>query len=180
MKRAIFLDRDGVLNKAILIDGMPTPPRILECVEIYVGVKDAILRLRERSFEVVVVTNQPDVARGIVTKDSVEAINAYLGTELGIDHFFTCFHDDQDECECRKPKPGLLSKAAKDLGLDLANSYMVGDRWRDIAAGQAAGCRCFFVDHGYPEKSPNLPYLRVSSLIEAAILISESSHDNFS
>lgn len=180
MKRAVFLDRDGVINRAYVVDGVPVPPKNLSDVEVLIGVKEAIKLLKEGNFVVVVVTNQPDVARGAVTQESVEAINSHLGQELGIEHFFTCFHDDSQGCDCRKPKPGLLKDAARNLNLDLDKSFMVGDRWRDIAAGQAAGCICFFIDYEYMEISPVLPYTKVSSLIEATHLILENSDDTFS
>jgi D-glycero-D-manno-heptose 1,7-bisphosphate phosphatase len=177
MKRAVFLDRDGVLNRSNLVNGIPTPPRCVEEVEILDGVLEALQIIKYCNFFPVVVTNQPDVARRIVTKDSVEEINRYLGSKLGIEHFFTCFHNDLDECNCRKPKPGLLKTAANCLDIDLGKSFMVGDRWRDIEAGQAAGCECFFIDYKYDEKSPSLPFVRVPSLLEATRLILESIDD---
>lgn len=177
MNRAVFIDRDGVINRAIVIDGTPVPPKDLNDLEVLSGVKEAIKLLNENMFEIVVVTNQPDVARGIVDQDSVETINAYLAQELGIVHFFTCFHDDPDDCDCRKPKPGLILNAAQELNLDLRKSFMIGDRWRDIAAGQGAGCKCFFIDYQYQEKSPILPFTKVSSLIEATRLILENVDD---
>ena len=180
MRRAVFLDRDGVINKVFVIDSVPSPPKNLSDVEVIVGVKEAIKLLHENKFEIVVVTNQPDVARGVVTRESVELINSYLGHELGIEHFYTCFHDDLESCGCRKPMPGLLQSAARELGLDLKDSFMVGDRWRDIDAGQAAGCSCFFIEYGYEEKSPVLPYTRVSSLLEATHLILENVDDTLS
>jgi D-glycero-D-manno-heptose 1,7-bisphosphate phosphatase len=180
MRRAVFLDRDGVINRAFVMDGVPTPPKNLIEVEVIFGVKEAIKLLTESHFVVVVVTNQPDVARGTSNRDSIESINSYLGHELGIEHFFTCFHDDPQGCDCRKPKPGLLQNAASELDLDLQNSYLVGDRWRDIAAGQAAGCKCYFIDYQYEGKSPKLPFTKVSSLIEAARLILENLDDTFS
>ena len=163
-----------------MLDGAPTPPKDINEVEILSGVRKAIELLRERNFMIVVVTNQPDVARGFISQESVEAINTYLSQELGIKHFYTCFHDDLDECNCRKPKPGLILDAAGDLDLDLNKSYMIGDRWRDINAGQAAGSKCFFIDYQYEEKSPVLPFTRVSSLIEATRMILENLDDTFS
>lgn len=180
MKRAVFLDRDGVVNRAFVRNGAPTPPRTLEEVEILYGVKESIMLLKQHDFEVVIVTNQPDAARGLVTRDSITQINELLKLHLGIIHFYTCFHDDSDKCECRKPEPGLILKAAQDLGIDLANSSMIGDRWRDIAAGQSAGCECFFIDYKYMEKSPTPPFTRVSSLIEATRMILEKLNDDVS
>jgi D-glycero-D-manno-heptose 1,7-bisphosphate phosphatase len=177
MNKAVFLDRDGVINKTLVFDGIPRPPKNLKELVILPGTSKAIKLLREVNFEIVVVTNQPDVARGLIIEESVKEINDYLGNELKIDYFYCCFHDDSAQCNCRKPKPGLLVTAAQDLELDLKSSFMVGDRWRDISAGQAAGCDCFFIDYGYSEKSPILPFRRVSSLLEASKLILETSND---
>jgi D-glycero-D-manno-heptose 1,7-bisphosphate phosphatase len=174
MKKTVFLDRDGVLNSVYMLGKIPTPPKRLEEVRILPGAREAIKLLIENFFEIVIVSNQPDVARGSVTKESVLNINAYLSHELGIRSFYTCFHDENDGCDCRKPKPGLILKAAQDLNLDLPKSFMVGDRWRDILAGQAAGCSCFFIDYGYEEKSPVSPFKKVSSLLEAVHLILEN------
>jgi D-glycero-D-manno-heptose 1,7-bisphosphate phosphatase len=177
MNRAIFLDRDGVINKAFIVDGIPTPARELDQLQILPRVEEALEMLRSAEFELVVVTNQPDVARGTLSAETVELIHLRLHSKLQIKHFYTCFHDDADNCPCRKPKPGLLIAAAEDLGLDLRACFMIGDRWRDIAAGQSAGCQCFFVDHLYEEKQPQMPYLKVSSLFEAAQMILEEFHD---
>jgi D-glycero-D-manno-heptose 1,7-bisphosphate phosphatase len=176
MKKAVFLDRDGVLNRSVLIDGVPKPPTFVEEVEILPGVIEAIQYLKIHNFVPVVVTNQPDVARGHMTQSQVEAINAQVGARTRIDYFYTCFHDDADLCDCRKPSPGLIYRASRELDLSVSESYLVGDRWRDIAAGQAAGCQTFFIDYSYTEKMPNLPYRKVFSLLEAAILMVEEIH----
>lgn len=175
MKRAVFLDRDGVINKSLLVNGIPTPPRSLEQLQILPGVNEGLEILRKSEFELVVVTNQPDVARGKMPKRVVEAIHMNLEAELRIHHFYTCFHDDADDCQCRKPKSGLLKQAAGELNLNLQSSFMVGDRWRDISAGQSVGCRCFFIDNLLDERQPVAPFVRVSSLFEAAQLILKES-----
>jgi len=167
MKRAAFLDRDGVVNRAILIDGVPRPPSSVMQVEILEGVVNAIQLLKAHDFVPVVVTNQPDVARGTISQSEVNQINAHIGALCGIEHFYTCIHDDNDSCVCRKPAPGLIIQSASVLGLEIPSSFMVGDRWRDIAAGQAAGCRSFFIDYSYPEKAPEEPFTTVFSLLEA-------------
>jgi len=157
-------------------DGIPHPPKSIKEVEILDGVREGLSLLREHNFEIVVVTNQPDVARGISTLSDVQEINNYIGALLSVDHFYTCFHDDSDQCNCRKPKNGLILKAAADLNLDLRNSYMVGDRWRDIEAGQTSGCICYFIDYSYIEKSPKGSFLSVASLLEAAELIARGKN----
>ena len=171
MRRAVFLDRDGVINRALVRDGRPYPPATLSDVEILPGVRQAMLALHEKDWLLVVVTNQPDVARGTTPRAQVEAINAYLQQELPIGDFRTCFHDSGDGCGCRKPLPGALLDAARVHNIDLGASYMVGDRWRDTEAGASAGCKTFFIDYGYDEKQPESVDFRVSSLSEATDII---------
>ena len=171
MNRAVFLDRDGVINRACVRDGKPYPPAGAAEIEIFPGVPQALTALREAGFLLIVVTNQPDVARGTTSRKTVEEINNHLAASLAIDEFRTCFHDNSDGCNCRKPLPGALLAAAKARNIDLANSYMVGDRWRDIEAGQRAGCKTIFIDYGYTEKQPGRPDHRVRSLPEAAQII---------
>ena len=176
MKRAVFLDRDGVLNRSLLIDGVPKPPTSVEDVEILAGVVEAIQILKNHDFVPVVVTNQPDVARGDMTQSQVEGINTHIGFVTDIKYFYTCFHDDGDLCDCRKPAPGLIHRASKELGLLVKDSFLVGDRWRDIAAGQSAGCQTFFIDYSYSEKMPKTPFKTVSSLLEAVQIIVEGRY----
>lgn len=171
LKRAVFLDRDGVINEAMVKEGKPYPPKGLDNLRILPGVRDALARLRQKGFLNLVVTNQPDVARGKTSKKTVDAIHEKLASELVLDGFYTCWHDDQDHCNCRKPKPGLLEQAAWDHGVDLKSSYIVGDRWRDVEAGRAAGCHTIFVEYGYNEKKPENPDFLCHSLKEAVAWI---------
>lgn len=168
MNRAVFLDRDGVINRAIVKDGLPHPPSDVSELVIPDDVPEALTRLRESGFRLVVVSNQPDVARGMQSEGSVTAMNAILKDLLAIDEFRVCFHDDGDDCDCRKPLPGMLLEAAAGAHIDLAASFMVGDRWRDIEAGKRAGCRTIFVDHGYDEQLQSEPDEIVKTLSEAA------------
>jgi len=171
MNRAVFLDRDGVINRAYVRGGRPYPPISLAEIEILPGVAKALAALREAGFLLIVVTNQPDVARGTMPREIVEEINKYLSAHLAIDEFYTCFHDNSDGCNCRKPLPGALLAAAKKYDIDLGKSYMVGDRWRDIEVGQQAGCKTLFIDYGYAEKQPESVDYRIKSLAEAAQII---------
>jgi len=175
MKKAVFLDRDGVINRSILIDGVRKPPNKIEDIEILDGVIQAIQILKGLGFVPIVVTNQPDVARGDATKIEVNRINSYIGTATSIESFYTCFHDDIDLCICRKPAPGLIYQAAAELDIDLCKSFLVGDRWRDISAGQSAGCESFFIDYSYNERVPEIPYTKVSSLLEVAEILTGES-----
>ena len=179
-KRAVFLDRDGVLNRAVVRDGKPYPPTRLEDVEILPGVAEACQRLRTAGFLLIGVTNQPDVARGTQKREVVEAINARLCAELTLDEIRVCYHDDAEHCECRKPKPGLIFEAARDYGINRLSSFLVGDRWRDISAGQQAGCTTIWINAGYTEPGPHQsPDLECRSLLEASewILTMSDTHN---
>ncbi len=135
-------------------------------LEILTGVPEALERLKVAGYELVVVTNQPDIARGSTSTEAVERINARLRALLPLDEIRMCPHDDADRCMCRKPKPGLLLQEPTH---DMPASVMVGDRWRDIEAGQAAGCgTTILIDYGYAEPIRVGPTVRVRSLAEAA------------
>lgn len=150
--RAVFLDRDGVLNAPMIREGRPYPPSSPEELELLPGVSEACRQLREARFLLVVVTNQPDIARGATTVSTVGEIHERIRSEVEVDAIYLCPHDDSDRCGCRKPEPGMLFRAAADLGIHLATSYLVGDRWRDIEAGRRAGCRTVHLDLGYRER----------------------------
>jgi len=167
-RRAVFLDRDGVLNESLVRDGKPYAPTKLAEFKLLPGVPEALALLRKAGFLNVVVTNQPDVANGKARREDVEAIHARLLKDLPVDAVKVCYHGDSDACQCRKPKPGMLLEAARELGIDLAASYLVGDRWRDVAAAHAAGCKALFVNYKYEEQRPDPPFVEVKSLPEAA------------
>ena len=166
--RAVFLDRDGVLNRAVVRDGKPYPPPSAAEMQIAEGAAEALRLLKARGFLLLVVTNQPDVARGTQSMFAVEEIHRLLAAALPVDAFLVCPHDDRDACDCRKPLPGLLLQARARYAIELANSFLIGDRWRDIDAGKAAGCRTIWIDCGYRERGPSTPPdATVSSLPEA-------------
>ena len=171
--RAVFLDRDGVINRALERESKPYPPRNLAEFEILPEVPAAMARLRAAGFLIVVATNQPDVGRGTMKQEVVEEIHAHMVARLPIARVEVCYHAGQGatQCECRKPKPGMLRRAAKELNLDLARSWMVGDRWRDIDCGHAAGCRTIFIDRGYAEELRQKPDYSAGNLTEAADII---------
>jgi D-glycero-D-manno-heptose 1,7-bisphosphate phosphatase len=169
-RRAVFLDRDGVLNGTLLRGGTPVPPSTVEELEITPGARDALERLRAAGYLLIVVSNQPDVARGRQTREGVERINARLAQELPLDEVRVCYHDEGDGCPCRKPAPGMLLDAARQHGISLRDSFMVGDRWRDIEAGQRAGTRTVLIDHHYGERKVSAD-AEVPSLVEAAAWI---------
>jgi transaldolase len=167
-RRAVFLDRDGVLNRALLRAGRPVPPSSVAELEITPGAREALAELRADGFLLIVVTNQPDVARGRQTRETVELINARLKEQLPLDEIRVCYHDDGDGCACRKPLPGMLREAAAEHGISLEQSFMVGDRWRDIEAGERAGTRTVFIDNHYKERRPAGAHVEVPTLADAA------------
>jgi D-glycero-D-manno-heptose 1,7-bisphosphate phosphatase len=168
---AVFLDRDGVLNRIIIRGGRPYPPATLEEFSLWPEVPEACNALRRAGFVLLVVTNQPDIARGVQDRAVVDAIHEILLRTLPIDGVYICPHDDADGCDCRKPGPGMLLEAARDRNLNLGSSFMVGDRWRDVEAGRRAGCRTVFIDRGYSEPASTDPDATVSDLAEAAVWI---------
>lgn len=153
-RRAVFLDRDGVVNRArVGTDGVSRPPSRLADVELLPGASAACRRLRAAGLLLIVVTNQPDVARGTQSREGVEEINAWVRAHASVDDVRVCYHDDADMCGCRKPAPGLLLDAARDWEIDLAASYLVGDRLSDIRAGERAGCMTIFVGENEGHRS---------------------------
>lgn len=167
-RRAVFLDRDGVLIEAVIRDRKPFAATSQADVHVIAGVPEACYTLSELGFLLVMVTNQPDIARGKISRQFVDDTNAALAARLALDAVQVCDHDNADNCACRKPQPGLITSAAKTLSIDLASSIVVGDRWRDIEAGKRAGCKTIFVDYGYDEQRPAAPD-HIATSLPAAI-----------
>ena len=171
MRRAVFLDRDGVITRELFGDGNARAPFTLAEVEIIPGVPEALNRLRRAGFLLIVVTNQPDAVRGLASRHEIEAILSHLRQTLPVDDIRVCFHDDIDGCACRKPSPGMLYAAAVERDIALTDSYMVGDRWRDIGAGRGAGCTTILVHSDRNESTTIEPDVRVNDLAQAAAWI---------
>ena len=148
-RKAIFLDRDGTLNKAYIKNGLPISPSSLNKFKIIKGVKKSINRLKKLNFLCILITNQPDVFRGKISKKTVVKMNSYIKKKIKLDDMFVCYHDNEHNCNCRKPKPGLLVKASKKWKIDLNKSFMIGDRWKDILAGKKVGCKTIFINNNY-------------------------------
>jgi D-glycero-D-manno-heptose 1,7-bisphosphate phosphatase len=168
---AVFLDRDGVLNRPVVCNGRPHPPSRVEDFQLYADVADGCARLKAAKFLLVVVTNQPDVGRGTQSREVVEAMHAKLQSALpSLDRIEICYHAGErfgEPCDCRKPRPGLILRAAADLKIDLHASYVIGDRWRDIDCARAAGCRAIFIERGYEESLRNAPDFTVANFGDA-------------
>lgn len=178
MKAGVFLDRDGVLNVSEVRNGKPYAPRSVAAFRLYDEAAPSLERLRAAGFTLIVVTNQPDIGNNLVDPAEVEAMNALLRQALPVDEVVVCPHAQSAGCDCRKPKPGMLLDAAGRHGINLAASFMVGDRAGDIGAGHAAGCRAIFINRGYSENAPSSPDAEVASLAEAVEKILEFSRNS--
>jgi D-glycero-D-manno-heptose 1,7-bisphosphate phosphatase len=166
--KAVFLDRDGVLNEAPVRDGKPFSPMTVAEVIIPPDVPGALSRLRQSGFRLIMTTNQPNIARGSQSREAVYAIIRYVSDTLQLHGAEICEHDDADDCDCRKPKPGMLLRAAERDHIALTESFMVGDRWRDIEAGRRAGCRTILIGNGYGEAMNSTADAMVATLSDAA------------
>jgi D-glycero-D-manno-heptose 1,7-bisphosphate phosphatase len=171
MLRAVFLDRDGVLVEAIVRNGVPYSPATIEEMVIPSDAADALGALHRRGFRLIMVTNQPDIARGKIARRQVKQMNEHLISKLPLDAVEVCEHDDVEGCDCRKPKPGMLVRAAHRDGITLSESFMVGDRWRDIEAGRSAKCRTVLIGDGYAEGLRSPADVVVDNLSEAVAWI---------
>lgn len=172
MKKCVFLDRDGVLNQMVFRMGKGRAPYTLQEFTLFSGVKEALALLKGKGFLLIVVTNQPDVARGWVTREAVDAVNQKLREVVPIDDIKVCFHTEHDHCKCRKPEPGMLNEAASEYEIDLSQSWMIGDRFSDILAGKKAGCKTILIGEG-DQSEPVTPDYSFNSLYEASRLIIE-------
>lgn len=161
-----------MINRPVVKDNKPYPPATVAEFELLPGVEEACARLKAAGWLLVVATNQPDVGRGTQRREEVEAMHAAMCTRLPIDRVEVCYDPGQGQpSEFRKPAPGMLLRAARELDIDLAQSWMIGDRWRDIDCGAAAGCRTIFIDYGYDEKLRAQPTWRAASLLEASTIV---------
>lgn len=152
MRKAVFFDRDGVVIEPKIINRKPYPVNNLGQVHIYCGMRDTMAILMKMGYLVFIITNQPDVSRKTQSIETVNEINQFLLDNLPIDDIFMCIHSDEDKCECRKPKPGLLLQAKEKYDIDFSKSFLIGDRWKDIDAGYAVGCTTILIDRNYKEK----------------------------
>lgn len=168
-EKAVFLDRDGVINKVILREGKPFSPRRLDQYVLNDGIRETVHQLKGNGFRIIVVSNQPDLARGEITEDILDSMTERLKSEIQIDDIYICPHDDHHNCSCRKPRPGMLLQAAQKWDIDLTESFLIGDTWKDMEAGKAAGCKTILLNTPYNQDVQC--NFRVKSLPEAADLI---------
>jgi D-glycero-D-manno-heptose 1,7-bisphosphate phosphatase len=151
MRRAAFLDRDGVLAVEIVRNGNAYAPTRLEDFHVVQGAADQVLRLKAAGLVCVVFTNQPEVGRGLLTMDTLDSMHALLRSQVPVDDVLVCPHGADGECECRKPAPGMLHEAARRWNIALSESFVIGDRWRDIEAGRSVGCYSILLERTYSE-----------------------------
>jgi D-glycero-D-manno-heptose 1,7-bisphosphate phosphatase len=175
LRPAVFLDRDGVIVIPEFRDRRSFAPRRLEDFRFYPEAAASLHRLKRAGFLLAVITNQPDVGNGLIARSEVDAMHEAMARELPVDAVKACFHRQNDHCDCRKPKPGMILDAARELGINLTRSFMVGDRNSDVEAGRAAGCTTVFIDLGYAEAAPDAPDYVVHSIGEAADVIIETA-----
>jgi D-glycero-D-manno-heptose 1,7-bisphosphate phosphatase len=143
--QGVIFDRDGVLNDLVVSPGLRSP-RSLDELHIDNFAPTVIKELVERGFKCCAITNQPDITRKIMTVGDLNSINQAISRALpGLSEIYVCPHDNDDECDCRKPKIGLLKRAIEELNLDTASSWLVGDKWTDILAGKEAGLKTILI-----------------------------------
>ena len=149
LNRAIFLDRDGVINRVLLNNGRPFSPRRFDDFELLPEIKEALNSFMKMGFVNIVITNQPDIARGLMEMEELNRMHAMLRERLAINDIMACFHDNGDNCICRKPKPGMILVAANKWNINLRRSFVIGDTWRDVEAGKKGGCKTILIDMPY-------------------------------
>lgn len=152
--KAFFFDRDGILNKSILKKNKPYSPRNLRELILNFELVEFIKKLKKKNFKIIVITNQPDIKSGKLSKYTLRIINLIIKKKFYIDDFFICIHGRNENCHCRKPKPGLIIKASKKWNINLKESFFVGDRLKDMRAGEIVGCNTIFIDYDYDETKP--------------------------
>lgn len=174
-RRAVFLDRDGVIVVPEFRNGRSYAPTSLKALAIFPDAPAALKQLKAAGFLLIVVTNQPDVGAGRISRETLDEMHKKLRSQLPLDDIYACMHTREMGCSCRKPQPGMLVAAARKWGLDFSGSYLIGDRGSDIEAARAVGCRSVFIDYNYCEAETILPDFRVGKISEAATIILNES-----
>ena len=167
MKKAVFLDRDGVLSKTRIKKGKSFAVKKLKDFKLFYGSEESVKKLKLAGFMVIVVTNQPDVGKKIISRIVLKKMHDRLKKKTKVDAIYSCTHSQDDNCFCRKPKPGMILNAAKKHNINLKKSFMVGDRSSDILAGKKANCRSIFLDKKYFEKKPKVQEATFNNLVQA-------------
>jgi D-glycero-D-manno-heptose 1,7-bisphosphate phosphatase len=150
--KAAFFDRDGIVNEIVVRDRKPLSPRRFDKFKLLEGISDVLIQLKKEGYLNIIITNQPDIARGLMQWEELDRMHKFIKERLPVDDIFVCPHDDKNNCPCRKPKPGMFFEAAEKWGIDLGASFIIGDSWKDIEAGKAAGCKTIIIDAEYNRK----------------------------
>lgn len=161
--KAIFLDRDGILNKALVVNNKPKSPKNINELVLNKSLKKFLIQAK-KNFFLICLTNQPEVGRKKFSKIEIEKINKYIKDFFNLDDIFTCYHEKDNICNCRKPNIGMLLKSQKKYSIDLKESIVIGDRWKDITMGKKAGCKTIFVDYKYDEILKDKPDIIVDNI----------------
>jgi D-glycero-D-manno-heptose 1,7-bisphosphate phosphatase len=170
--KAVFLDRDGIINKVLIKEGKVCSPRTMAEFEWMDDIIESVKIFKEIGFKIIVVTNQPDIARGKMAKEILAAMTNLIYSTLMVDDVLVCPHDDLDGCNCRKPSPGLILEASGKWDVDCRQSFMIGDSWKDMSAGRAAGCTTILIDQYYNQGTEG--HYRVKDLKGAVEIIVNS------
>ncbi len=162
--KAFFFDRDGIINKSAIKNNKPFSPRYPKDLVLNYELSNFIKKLKEKNYLIIIVTNQPDIKNGKLTNYSLKVINSKIQKYFLVDDIYVCTHGKNDNCMCRKPKPGMLKKAGKKWNIEFEKSYMIGDRWKDIEAGASMNCRTIYIDYNYDEPKPKLYDYKFNSI----------------
>ena len=176
--KAFFLDRDGVINRTIIVKGKPVAPRKFKDFKILKDVDKSLIFLKKKGFKNIIITNQPDIKKGLTETHLLKKINSKIKSKLKIDDIYVCQHIESDNCKCRKPNTGLILKAKKKWNIDLKKSYLIGDRWRDIYLANRLKINCFYIDKNYKEKKPKKFNYKVKNLFDAIKEIKKNEKNN--
>ena len=169
--KCVFLDRDGVINQPIIINKRPYSPRKIKEFIFTTDIKNLVTKVANLGYKVIVITNQPDIATGDLSESLLNHFHKRIINEMPIDDIFVCKHLSSDNCNCRKPNPGLIIKAVSKHKINLEKSYFIGDRWKDVDAANKVKCHTIFIDYGYTEKLKTIPKNCVTTLKEAFDII---------
>lgn len=172
MNKAVFLDRDGVIVIPHFRDGRSFAVRSMDDFHLYPDAQESLCLLKKEGFLLIVVTNQPDMGKGLISSEMMSSMNDFLFHHLPLESIKICPHSQEENCFCRKPKNGLLREAAQAFNIDCTASYMIGDRQSDVEAGKSIGCKTVFIDLGYSsEEKPKDPDFCCKTLSEAVAWI---------
>ena len=153
--KALFLDRDGIINRSFKNKkGKPKAPTLFKDFIFLPFLKNYLNEIKKLNFNIIIITNQPDISYGVLKEAELYKMHSKIYSSLPVTNIYVCKHSKEDNCKCRKPKTGLFRQALKKYNLNLKNSYAIGDRWSDIVASYKCGIKSIYVDRNYNEPKP--------------------------